>query len=352
MCNMPRPRKPYVQRQVTRHGKTVWYFRRGQGKRTRLPDEYGSEEFNKAYDLVYAGTPVEADAPKRQTLAWLVTKYLDSAPFKVLAPETQVSRRNVLKAVCRTGGKLNINSIDRKMIAEGRDRRAETPFAAITYLKTMKQLFDWAVDAAYADENPVIGVKRPKVKTDGFTPWSDEDILKYCKRWPVGTQERLALDIFLFTGVRRSDAPKLGPQHVTDGVIEYRANKNAEMLYIEILPPLQRSIDATEIGTFSFLHVTKMRRPYKSARAFGNWFAKACKEAGVTVRAHGLRKKAAQLLAENGGTNPELKAMFGWRTDQMAAHYTRRANKKKLAKSGASKLMGNSLFPHLETGEG
>jgi hypothetical protein len=44
----------YVLREVTRHGKTIWYFRRGTGARIRLP-EPGSPEFEEAYGLAMAG---------------------------------------------------------------------------------------------------------------------------------------------------------------------------------------------------------------------------------------------------------------------------------------------------------
>jgi hypothetical protein len=37
MDDMPRPRPPHLQRQITRHGKTVWYVRVG-----RSPHPYQS----------------------------------------------------------------------------------------------------------------------------------------------------------------------------------------------------------------------------------------------------------------------------------------------------------------------
>lgn len=350
MSDMPRPRPPFLHRQVSRHGKTVWYFRRGHGPRTRINGEFGSKQFNREYETALNGKPTEQPV-KKASLQWLVNRYVESAPFKALAPSTQRMRHNVLKAVCKTGGKLDIGRIDRQTVAEGRDRRADTPFAAITYLKTLSQLFDWAVDSGYMRENPAKGVKRPKVRTTGFVPWTDQHILDFCKVYPVGTRERLALDIFLFTGLRRQDAPVVGPQHIRDGVIEYRAHKNAEMLFIPVPLPLAHSIDVTDTGDLAFL-TTEHGRPFKSSASFGNWFGKVCAAAGLDVRAHGLRKKAAQLLAENGGTNPELKALFGWRTDSMAGHYTRLASARQLAKSGSAKLNANVLFPHPEPGEG
>jgi hypothetical protein len=58
--NMPRPRPPHLHREMTRHGKAVWYARIGKGKRVRIPGEYGSAEFMAAYDDAISGrsTPV------------------------------------------------------------------------------------------------------------------------------------------------------------------------------------------------------------------------------------------------------------------------------------------------------
>lgn len=36
MVEMPRPRPPHLQRQVTQHGKVVWYVRIGRGPRVRI----------------------------------------------------------------------------------------------------------------------------------------------------------------------------------------------------------------------------------------------------------------------------------------------------------------------------
>jgi len=47
----------------------------------------------------------------------------------------------------------------------------------------------------------------------------------------------------------------------------------------------------------------------------------------------GLRKAGATLAAENGATERQLMAMFGWRTSAMAQHYTRPAERKRLAQA-------------------
>lgn len=349
---MPRPRYQYVQRQVSRHGKVVWYFRIGNGPRTRLPGEYGSDEFVSAWKALIAGESIEKPIASRHTLQWLVDKYQQSAAFKGLKESTQANRRNILKVVCKTGGTLIASQINRTTIAAGRDRRAETPHAAISFMKVMGYLFEWAVDAGYAKENPVRGIKQPKVKSSGFTPWTEEDVIAFFKRHPAGTQERLALEIMMFTGLRRCDAYRLGPQHIKNGIIELRAQKNGEELFIPVDPILATSLGKIQTGHLAYLVTAKHGRPFKSEASFGMWFGKACAAAGVAGRAHGVRKQLAQRLAEAGGSNAELKALFGWSSDAMVTLYTKNADKRRLAQAATEKLKGNDLFPHPPVGEG
>jgi len=47
------PLLKYVQREITRHGKAVYYFRAGAGLRRRLPDDYGSKEFMAVYNALF-----------------------------------------------------------------------------------------------------------------------------------------------------------------------------------------------------------------------------------------------------------------------------------------------------------
>ncbi len=66
--------------------------------------------------------------------------------------------------------------------------------------------------------------------------------------------------------------------------------------------------------------------------SFSNWFSEACERAGLPkCSAHGLRKAGATIAAENGATEMELMAIFGWSSPQQAAVYTRKANRVRLA---------------------
>jgi hypothetical protein len=73
---VPRPRKSYVQKERNRHGKTVWYFRRGDGPRVRLPDPYESPAFNAAYIKALAGGTADEETPTiSKSVKWTIERY-------------------------------------------------------------------------------------------------------------------------------------------------------------------------------------------------------------------------------------------------------------------------------------
>jgi integrase len=195
---------------------------------------------------------------------------------------------------------------------------------------------------------------------DGFRAWSEEDVAKYEARHPIGTKARLALDLLLYTGVRRSDVVKLGPQMERDGKLIFTEAKGrsriVKMHELPILLPLRRSIDATPTGHLVYL-VTAFGRPH-TVKAFGNWFKRRCREAGLDndLSAHGLRKFGAQRCAEAGATEYQLMALFGWVSTKQAALYTRKASRAKLENEAAPLLQGWTrnenvpLFPVVAAG--
>lgn len=342
MPAMPRNRKPYVQKETTRHEKTVWYFRRGDGPRVRLPGEYESPEWLKAYDAAFRGVEREpGPTAAKGTLKWLVEQYTESGRFLRLAPETQEMRKRVLNNVVKTGGDLQFAEITAKDIIAGKVRREATPFAASNYVKIMSQLFGWAADAGHVDENPAANIDRSAPASDGHHVWTVDEVAKFQEFHAIGTKPRLAMDILLYTGLRRADAVRLGRQHIKDGVIRYRATKNGVEIIIPLLKPLADSIAAAPIGDLALL-VTAHGRPWVK-ESFGTWFAEQCKLADVPGRAHGLRKAGATFAANNGANEYQLAAMYGWKNPRMAEVYTRKVNRTKLAEQAA-----NSLSPHLE----
>jgi integrase len=347
MQAMPRKLPPFVYRERTRHGRAVYYFRKGKGARTRLPD-LGAPDFNAAYMDALKGETRPREAERGGTLAWLVARYKQSAHYASLKGSTRKRRDAIMQAIVRSAGDDPYRAISRKHIVAGIDRRS--PSSGIQFLIAMQQLFKWAVSVELIERNPAEGVSRPRFHSDGHHVWTVGEVEQFRARWQLGTRERLAMDLLLFTGLRRSDIFRLGRQHVTGEVLAIRTEKTGKAVHVPIWPELRASIDATPTGDLAFL-TTSAGKPFTSANSFGIWFGEACKAAGVPGRAHGLRKAGATIAADNGASAHELMAMFGWSRLSMAETYTKGANEKRLA-SSASERIANAMRPHLAFGAG
>ena len=333
---MPRPRPPFLHRQTTRHGRAVWYVRIQKGSRIRLRAEYGTSEFWADYEAAIAGKlslrPITFNA---QSLGWLIERYRDSTAWAKLSQATRRQRERVLSSALKTAGKTSLSRIDCWTIERGIERR--NPYAARHFLQAMRGLFQWAVKAKLASNDPTAELKVILPATEGHPVWTEDDCRAFEARWPRGTRERVAFDILLYTGLRRGDAVRLGRPHVKNGIATIRTEKTGQVVSIPLLPPLQATLDAGPIGGLTFI-AGERGGPMKK-ESFGTWFAAACKQAGVSKSAHGLRKAGATRAANNGASEAQLEAFFGWRGGGMASLYTREANRAKLARDTAAMLL-------------
>jgi integrase len=339
MDDMPRPRPPHLHRQVTRHGKTVWYVRAGKGHRIRIRAEYGTPEFKNAYSAAVHDQPQPnmQEQPQAETLGWLVDTYRQSEAWADLSIATRRQREGFLRAISESAGKQRFKRVDQQVIKNGIKRR-NAPNAKRHFLQTMRGLFHWAKAEGHIAQDPTAGLVVGRPETEGHHVWTDDECIAFEARWPRGTRERLAFDLLLYTGLRRGDAVRIGRQHVRNGIASIRTEKTGQRVTIPILPPLQASIDAGPVGELTFI-ATKDGRPMAKA-SFGNWFKEACRKANVPGSAQGLRKAGATRAAENGATEAQLEAMFGWsRGSSEARVYTQRADRARLARQGAEKLL-------------
>jgi integrase len=216
------------------------------------------------------------------------------------------------------------------------------PNAARSWLKTLRGLLRHVIAHNMRKDDPTTGIRLPSVKSDGFHTWDEVEIAQYESRHPIGTKARLAFALLLLTGQARSDVVRIGRQHVRDGILSIRRKKTAAPIDIPVLPELQTILEASPAGNLTFL-VTEFGKPFTAA-GFGGWFRERCDEAGLPhCSAHGLRKAAATRFANDGATTAELMAWFGWSTLNEAERYTKAANRKLLAQSGAAKL-GSRTF--------
>jgi site-specific recombinase XerD len=319
----------------------MWYVRVGKGPRIRIKATYGSENFQAEYDAAIRGKrrtkPGTRAAPN--TVQWLWDSYKQTGDWLQLSKTTRYQRDRIMLRALKDTGTKPFASVTKNHIKAALDRRAKTPSAARNFLKTMKKLFQWAADREHVADDPTVTIKYPKArKGQGFKPWTRDDVEAYKRRWPLGAHQRVWLDVILYTGFRRGDVHRVGKQHARNGIITLRTQKGGETITVTlpILPVLQKTLDVGPTGDLAWCCGVR-GAPY-TAESFGNAFAEAAREAGIQKSAHGVRKIAATVAAENGATAHQLMAIFGWLNIKQAEHYTREAERARLAREAMSKL--------------
>ena len=75
--------------------------------------------------------------------------------------------------------------------------------------------------------DPSTGIKRTKISE--VRSWTDDEIRQYENRWPIGTKQRTAFALMLFTGQRRSDVHRMTWQDISQrtGRIKVHQKKTA-----------------------------------------------------------------------------------------------------------------------------
>ena len=268
-------------------------------------------------------------------------RYRETGAWTVLSAATRRQRENILLHVLKTAGDKPFARIGAATISAGCERRAQTPAQARHFLDAMRGLFRWALKAGLVKADPTASVENPQIrKGDGFIPWTEEHVDAYERRWPIGTRQRVWLDVLLYTGLRRGDVVRFGRQHVRDGVGTIKTEKSGFIVTVTlpILPVLADTLAAGPCGDLTYI-VGEGGKPL-TKESFGNLFRAACNAAGVPGSAHGVRKIAATRAANAGATVAQLEAIFGWSGGRMASLYTRSADRKRLSVEAMHKLAG------------
>lgn len=325
-----------------RHGKLWWKFRAKGLTTCTTKALFGSEDWWTWYSAALNGKRAPQGAAARSapgSFNALAVAYLTSGDWQGLSKSTQATYRGILDRFRTEYGDKPVAALQPHHVRTILDARAKTPSAANNLLKVLRAVVKFGMERNMLRADPTAGVKPLKNKTDGFHTWTEDEIEAFDNRWPLGTPERLAKDLLLYTGQRRSDVRLMGPQHVRGGVVSVRQQKTGAYLEIALHAALKASIEARDRNHLAFI-TTPGGEPYTEA-GFGNWFGDCARKAGLTsCSAHGLRKAAARRLAEAGCTANEIAAVTGHTTLKEVARYTRAADQRTLARAAIGKIGG------------
>lgn len=342
-------RKPkYVHDFIDVRGKPRNAFRRAGQKKVPLPWPMYTEEWWKAYHAALAGAPLAtegAGAAKtiKGSVSDLIVRYYQSAGFTSKAAATQRSYKSVLEPFRKEHGDGPVAQIKTMHIDAILGKvAARSTSAAHNLRKRLFLIFKLAVKWGFRDDNPMLLADRVQHKAKGYATWSEEDIAKFRARWRSGTPQRIAMEILLYTGLRRSDAVRLGPQHIQGDHINIITRKTGAELSIPIHAEFRAVLKT--IPHKHLVYIATERGAARSEFAFTNWIIDAAKDAGLPAHRspHGLRKAACVRLADAGCDVFEIMAITGHSDIKEVQTYVAAANKKKAAESGINKLYGAS----------
>jgi len=333
---MPAIRLRHVHRFRDRHGRVRHYLRLPGCKAISLPGEPGSPEFMAAYITALPKEKEERAAPG--SLDALAISFYRSAAFCGLGETTQAPYRRIVEEMRRDHGGKPVRLLNRAAVAKLMQEKAAHPTAANHRLRLLRLLMRHAVALGWREDDPTADVERHTYRTEGYATWSEAEIAAYRAKHPAGSVARLAFELLLNTGQRRSDVMGMGPQHVRNGAIHIRQIKTKEPVAIPILPAL-----AAELALIQHKHLTWLALPNgtsRSPRGFYNSFRGWCDDAGIAAgrSPHGLRKACGVRLAEAGCTAHEIMSILGHRTLAEAQRYTAQADRRRMAEEAMRKV--------------
>jgi enterobacteria phage integrase len=340
---MARLRLRYVNEYRDRHGKVRRYFRRPGARAIPLPGLPGSVTFMQAYQAALAIVSPPPPSPKHViagSLAAVAGGYFRSADFANLSPSSQRSYRVALKPILAAHGHRLVRELPKEAarhIIEGIG--ATRPGMANLTRSVLSKVVAYAIETGIRADNPFAGLKPYRLGT--YHTWTDAEIAQFERRWPLGTRERLAFALLLYTGQRGGDVVKMLRSDIVGGRIRVAQDKarkgTTNELMIPIHPALARALQAGPVVGMTHI-ITDARG--KPLRGLTELIEAAVKRAGLPVRcvAHGLRKAALRRLAEHGSTTKEIAAVSGHRSLAEIERYTARADQADLAQSAIAKL--------------
>jgi enterobacteria phage integrase len=330
-------RLPYVRTYRDRHGRLRRYFRRHGQPDTPLPGEIGSEEFMLAYQAALGGLPKRQSPHAAGTLSRLIEEYYQAVEFANLKPSSRSRYRLILDSIAKRDGHRLVRDMPRDKVRKIlQEIGANRPGMANLTQKILRVLMQYAIDVGWRNDNPVAGIKPYRLGTRHT--WSDEELAAFEARWPLGTRERLAYALLLYTGQRVGDVVRMRRQDISKGRISLVQQKTGAALSIPIHPRLQEVLAAGPARGFHLIGDQHGRAIRPSALTKMMTRAAAAAGLGHECLPHGLRKACLRRLAEHGGSAKEIAAISGHKSLGEVERYTAAADQRKLSRAAMAKL--------------
>jgi integrase len=329
----------YVNEYRDRNGKLRRYFRRKGKTLGPLLGEVGSEEFMASYQGYLIEKPIQISRSGPGTFGRLINDFYAARPFTDLKPSSRQVYRYVLDPLAKAHGHRLVKDMPAEKITKivekiGADHPGMGNLTRAVLIKMMK----YAIKMKWRADNPAAGIERFKIGT--HHTWTEGELKTFETRWPLGTRQRLAYALLLYTGQRVGDVVRMTRADIADGMIHVIQEKTGAELHIPVLPELEQAMKAYPAKGLSLIGDENGKPLKRHALSHVMRAAIAKAELPTKCVSHGLRKAAMRRLAEHDATDKQIAAVSGHKSLKEVERYTAAADQKRLAKAGMDKIRG------------
>jgi integrase len=295
------------------------------------------------------------------TLFGLITRYLCSPAFAVLAPRTQRDRRKSLERARLDLGTMELRALEapkaRLFLIEWRDRFARTPKTADDYLGDLSSVIQWAVDRGELARNPVRKFPRIYWSNRADAIWEAQDIAALLRHCDPGFTA--VVQVAMLTGLRLGDVRRLPWSAVREKTIMLQTGKSngRRTVSIPITEALQSVLDAIPRSASTTVLNSRRGQPWsepgiESAMQRAKRGARAAALAagrdgsGIEhLRFHDLRGTAVTNFVRAGLSIDEIALIVGWKTGQVGEIARRYVTDEERVLVVAERLQKNLVGP-------
>jgi len=315
---------------VIARGREYFYFQAGRGtdhagERVPLPNDPHAPEFWNAIRQAQGTTGgVSVD-----TFGAMLDGYIEFIRTSgTITAGTIDQYERALRTARTAWGDLPAKGLRPVHVQAIMDGLAGTPGKANNFLSAMRALSTWARVRDHIEHSLTEGVK-PYAKDTGHKPWTPEQIETALAKL-TGVIRRGVI-LYMFTGMRGSDAVRLGWTDMDDGGFSLMTQKRKREVWCPIVPELAAEMATWEKRPGPFLLQEGGRANGKrfTRKLFSTHFAEARDKipelAGVTL--HGLRCTAVIRLRRSGLSTGQIGDIVGMSLP-MIERYCRFADRK------------------------
>lgn len=286
----------------------------------------GTAEFAAEYALLMRGRP---PAPKR-TIKGLIQRYVSDPGWQELAYNTRKSYGRHFKYLEEVAGNIDPATLRTSHIYDMRDALRNTPTDANRKIGALSTLLNYARRVGWVERNVAENIEKLKGKRPEREPWPTDKIQAF--RDAAAPLPRLIFEMLLGTGQRIGDVLAMKWSDIEDGGIWVRQQKTGHGIFVPLTDALAQAIEQTPRQGETII-AQPNGKPVSYSFAHKLVMDVRVKIGAEAWDMHSLRHSAA---AEIAGlprmTIEHVMAITGHTSEQMARHYSRRADMRSKAR--------------------